>query len=165
MTRPHPPGPATPTAAPGPVEAPEPLPVTSVPVTPVTPVVEVSVADRIAAAVLACPLVAGLHGGQFGEVATYLPGRRVPGVRLSATEVAVHLVGRYPAPVAEIDQQVRAAVAPFLAGLPLMITIEDYAPAAAVVAAAELPAAPIPAPPAHAVPAPVEPAGPTKEIL
>lgn len=166
MTRPHPPGPPAAAAAPGPVEAPLPLPLPSLP----APVVEVSVADLITAAVLGCPSVMGLHGGRFGEVATYLPGRRVPGVRLAATEVAVHLVGLYPATVAEIDAQVRAAVAPHLAGLPLAITIEDYAPAAAAVPAAELSAAPTPAPPGPVattpvVSTPVVAADPTKEIL
>lgn len=84
--------------------------------------------DLIAAAVLACPVVADLHGGRFGEVATYFPGRRVTGVQVTPTEVRVHLVGRYPVPVADIDHAVRAALAPHLAGLPLTITVEDYAP-------------------------------------
>jgi len=89
--------------------------------------------DRVAAAVLACPVVAGLNGGRFGEAATYLPGRRVTGVRITPDTVAVHLVGRYPAPpVGDIDQAVRAALAPHLARRPLTITIEDYAPPAAV---------------------------------
>lgn len=165
MTRPHPPGPPA-SAAPGPVETPQQLP----PLPSLPAPVEVSLADRITAAVLGCPSVAGLHGGRFGEVATYLPGRRVPGVRLTATEVAVHLVGLYPATVAEIDAQVRAAVAPHLAGLPLAITIEDYTPAEAAVPATELSAAPTPAPPAPAattpvVPTPVVRVDPTKEIL
>src|SRR5881398_3708720 len=32
--------------------------------------------DAVAAAVQACPDVAGLDGGKFGEVASYLPGRK-----------------------------------------------------------------------------------------
>jgi hypothetical protein len=36
--------------------------------------------DAVAAAVLGCAGVAGLDGGRFGEVASYLPGRKVPGV-------------------------------------------------------------------------------------
>lgn len=51
MTHPHPPGPPAPPAASSPVKARSPLP---------PPVVEVSVADRIAAAVLGHPLVVGL---------------------------------------------------------------------------------------------------------
>ena len=38
------------------------------------------IADRVAAAVIAVPGVAFLHGGVFGEIGTYLPGRRVSGV-------------------------------------------------------------------------------------
>lgn len=37
--------------------------------------------DLVAAAVLAVPGVTRLHAGPWGEVATYLPGRRVAGVR------------------------------------------------------------------------------------
>ena len=37
--------------------------------------------DAVAAAVRGCAGVAGLDGGQFGEVASYLPGRKVAGHR------------------------------------------------------------------------------------
>ena len=36
--------------------------------------------DAVAAAVQACPGVSDLHGGRYGEVTTYLPGRAVRGV-------------------------------------------------------------------------------------
>ncbi len=53
----------------------------------------VELADEVAAAVLSVDGVVGLHGGMFGEAATYLPGRRVTGVRLgeNATEVRLTL--------------------------------------------------------------------------
>ena len=38
--------------------------------------------EQVAAAVLSVPGVHDLHGGVLGEVATYLPGRRVNGIRL-----------------------------------------------------------------------------------
>ena len=41
-----------------------------------------ALAEAVAAAVLAHPGVARLSGGAFGTVASYLPGRRVVGVRL-----------------------------------------------------------------------------------
>ncbi len=83
-------------------------------------------ADLIAAAVLATPVVAGLHGGRFGEVATYLPGRRVAGVRLEPGSVEVHLSSYYPASVAEVGTAVRAALAPVLpTGTTVSIVIED----------------------------------------
>jgi hypothetical protein len=67
-------------------------------------------ADRIATAVQAGPPVAGLHSGRFGEIATLLPGRRVPGVRIRPDEITVGVTGRYPATVSEIDAEVRAAI-------------------------------------------------------
>ena len=36
--------------------------------------------DAVAAAVAGCAGVSALDGGQFGEVASYLPGRKVTGV-------------------------------------------------------------------------------------
>jgi hypothetical protein len=39
-------------------------------------------ADRIATAVRASRSIAGLDSGRYGEIATYLPGRRVSGVRI-----------------------------------------------------------------------------------
>lgn len=82
------------------------------------------VADRIAAAALAVPGVAGLHSGRFGEVATYLPGRRVLGVRLGPDVVEVHVSIAYPAPVLETANRIHTAVGP-LAPSPLEVTIED----------------------------------------
>jgi len=82
-------------------------------------------AEYIATAVLSVAAVAGLHGGAFGEVATYLPGRRVTGVRVTDDGVWVHVVGRYPVPVAVTVAAVRAAVAPHASGLPVHVTVED----------------------------------------
>jgi hypothetical protein len=50
--------------------------------------------DPIVAAVLACPQVAGLHGGRDGQAVTYLPGRRITGIRITVDEVAIHVVAR-----------------------------------------------------------------------
>jgi hypothetical protein len=47
--------------------------------------------DAVAAAVLACPGVAALDGGQYGEVASYLPGRKVAGVMVSDGRVKVQV--------------------------------------------------------------------------
>ncbi|MFD8496770.1 hypothetical protein [Amycolatopsis sp. NPDC059657] len=82
-------------------------------------------ADAITAAVRACPAVAGLHGGRYGEVATYLPGRAVVGVRVIDGDISVHVVGRYPAPITEIAEQVRAAVRTVVADRPASVTVED----------------------------------------
>lgn len=81
--------------------------------------------DAIALAVAACPLVAGLHSGVYGEVATYLPGRRVQGVRVTAVGVEIHVVGRYPATMTQIAAQVRDATATVTNVRPIDVTIED----------------------------------------
>jgi hypothetical protein len=73
--------------------------------------------EAIAAAVLAGPAVAGLHGGRFNAVASYLPGRRVVGVAVTPSEITVGVVGRYPNTVAQIAAQVRAAVATVVPGV------------------------------------------------
>jgi hypothetical protein len=50
-----------------------------------------ALADAIAQRVLDHPAVARLHGGPFGTVASYLPGRRVEGVRVDETDGSVDL--------------------------------------------------------------------------
>ncbi|SDR95117.1 hypothetical protein [Actinopolymorpha singaporensis] len=81
-------------------------------------------ADLIAAAVGACPDVARLSAG---PVATYLPGRSVPGVAVRDGEVRVAVVARYGRPLAEIAEQVRAAVAPLVPARRVDVTIDDLA--------------------------------------
>jgi hypothetical protein len=82
------------------------------------------ISERIVAAILATPGVAAMHGGAFGEVATYLPGRRVTGVTVGPTSCAVHLAARYPANVVDTAERVRAAVES-LVDVPVDVTIED----------------------------------------
>ncbi|MGF0115039.1 hypothetical protein ACQFYA_01775 [Promicromonospora sp. Marseille-Q5078] len=49
-------------------------------------------AGRVRDAVLTVPGVARLSGGVLGEVATYLPGDRIAGVRFDDDDVHVHVV-------------------------------------------------------------------------
>ncbi|MGL5817907.1 MAG: hypothetical protein ACRCYR_10115 [Phycicoccus sp.] len=86
-----------------------------------------NLADRVAEAVLAVPGVAGLHGGAFGEVATYLPGRRVTGIRLNDTEAGVHVTVTYGGSVLDVAARIRAAVEPLVA-VPVTVRIEDVVP-------------------------------------
>ncbi|WP_258724558.1 hypothetical protein [Cellulomonas sp. NS3] len=81
-------------------------------------------ADVVAAAVLACPAVVGLRAGG-GLVATYLPGRRVDGVRIGPDAVEVSLVARLGVPVPTLDAQVRAALAPHARGRAVHLHVED----------------------------------------
>lgn len=81
--------------------------------------------DAVVAAVLACPHVSSLSGGRIGEVATYLPGRSIAGIRLTDDEVQVHIVARYGPTADEISAQVRTAVTPLAAGRAVAVGIDD----------------------------------------
>jgi hypothetical protein len=81
-----------------------------------SPVPEMPDADAIAAAVSTCQSVSGVTGGLAGEVATYLPGRRVAGIRVNPGSVEVHVVARYGSTPAAIFREVRAAVAAAVPG-------------------------------------------------
>jgi len=85
-----------------------------------------AVAAEVAAAVTAVPGVAGLHGGRYGDVATYLPLRRVTGVRLNAREdrVEVHVVAEYLPDLLELAERVRTAARDVVLR-PIDVTIED----------------------------------------
>jgi hypothetical protein len=81
--------------------------------------------DAVHDAVVACTGVAGLGTGLPGSSATYLPGRRVPGVRVSPNAVELEIRAAWdssaPQIFAEI-QQVLAIVAP---GRRIDVTIAD----------------------------------------
>ncbi len=118
-----------PTPVPVPVEVPVPVPVE--PGQPWTGTVIEAVpttADEIAALVLSVPDVVRLHAGRFGEVATYLPGRRVTGVKLSDELIEVHVVIAGQTPVQQTAQAIHAAVATLIA-TPVHVFIEDIAAA------------------------------------
>ena len=83
-------------------------------------------AERVAAAVERVPTVARLSAGSTGaEVATYLPGRRVRGVRVDEDSVEVHVVARWPAVLPEVGEAVRSAAAPLVGGRAVEVVIED----------------------------------------
>ncbi|HEV2810034.1 MAG TPA: hypothetical protein VGV93_06520 [Acidimicrobiales bacterium] len=67
--------------------------------------------DEVVRIVLRCPSVARVAPGTAVEVATYLPGRRVPGVRLVDGAVEVHVVAHYGRPLPAVADEVRRALA------------------------------------------------------
>jgi len=75
-----------------------------------SPVPDLPDADAISAAIGTCPSVLGLSGGLAGEIATYLPGRRVSGVRTQPDSVEVHVIAKYGVTLHEVESQVRGAV-------------------------------------------------------
>ncbi|WP_196279078.1 hypothetical protein [Catellatospora vulcania] len=69
--------------------------------------------DAVAGAARACRGVEDLESG-FPEVATYLPGRRVRGVRIVGDAVEVHIRVAWGVPAYEIAAAVQAAVVPLI---------------------------------------------------
>jgi hypothetical protein len=82
-------------------------------------------ADAVASAVRRCPAVAGLHGGGPVQVATYLPGRRVEGVRIEDDRVLISVLAAYGAPLTALTRQVRAAVDPLAGGRRVDVHVAD----------------------------------------
>ena len=81
-------------------------------------------ADEVAAAVLAVPGVHSLHPGQFGEAATYLPGRRVEGVQLRESATHVHVVLDWSANIPATAERIREVVQHHVS-TPVDVTVHD----------------------------------------
>ena len=81
--------------------------------------------DAVAAATLGCPAVAGMHPGGPRFVATYLPGRRVVGVRVEEDRVLVSVVLRQRASVPTLERQIRGALAPLVEGREVDVHVAD----------------------------------------
>jgi hypothetical protein len=86
--------------------------------------VSLELAARIGAAARGVPGVADLHGGLFGEIATYQPGERVIGVRLGDAAGEVHIVVDGLRPAHLVGEQVRA-IAEKLADMPITVVVAD----------------------------------------
>lgn len=84
----------------------------------------------VADAVLAHPSVLRLDGGPFGAVASHLPGRRLPGVRIGTgaepTEVAV-VVG-LGVPFSRLADEIAGRVRSVLGPVPVEVTFSDVGP-------------------------------------
>ncbi|GEL99795.1 hypothetical protein [Cellulomonas terrae] len=116
----HVPTPLEVAAGVAPLDVAEPRPAIDVvpDVEPLTP------AEVVAAAVLAVPGVVRLHGGRFGELGTYLPGRRVVGVRIDDDGTEVHVVVSDLTPVPQTAARVQRAVSA-VAPMPVRVHVED----------------------------------------
>ncbi|KQT91531.1 hypothetical protein ASG49_10940 [Marmoricola sp. Leaf446] len=90
--------------------------------------VEPDPVDRVADAVVRVPGVTGLHAGSYGEVATYLPGRRVAGVRQRDGITEVHVTVAMGTAILEAATQVRTAVEA-VTGDEVHVVVEDVSPA------------------------------------
>jgi hypothetical protein len=81
--------------------------------------------DAVAAAVRACAGVAELDGGRVSEVASYLPGRKVPGVVVSEGRVLVQVRSRWGIPAPELAALITTVLAPLTRGKPVDVVVAD----------------------------------------
>ena len=81
--------------------------------------------DSVAAAVTACPGVSALFGGRGDTIASYLPGRRVPGVEVSGGTVVITVRSRWDTTAPDLLTQISTAVSPMLHGKRLQIIMAD----------------------------------------
>jgi hypothetical protein len=121
-----------------------------VPMVPAAPAVIDGIdVEAVAAAVEGCVGVSGLDSGRFGEVASYLPGRQVPGVIVRRQSVLIRVRARWGLQVADLLSQITAAVRPITGGCRVQVVVGDIddptapvlSPAAAPAPGLSLPAA------------------------
>jgi hypothetical protein len=115
--------------------------------------------DGVAAAAQACPGVSGLDGGRFGEVASYLPGRRVLGVVVRADSVTVQVRSRWGVAAPDLLSQITAVLAPLIGARRVEVVVADIdePPALGGCLPSALEAGP-------AVPLPGAPSGPSAPV-
>lgn len=83
--------------------------------------------DLVAADVLTVAGVAGLHPGSYAEVASFLPGRRVVGVRCDGRAVEVHVALRWGVPMLATAEVIRRSLTA-LGASTVDIVVEDIVP-------------------------------------
>lgn len=132
-------------------------PVTAQPIpglpTPQAAVIEGVNIDAVATAVAACAGVSGLSGGRFGEVGTYLPGRRVAGIQVGAGVVTVQVRARWGVPAGELSRQIRTVLAGAVGRRRVDIVVADIddPPGQSATAPAALTVEPTPTPASPAI--------------
>lgn len=99
----------------------------AVPVTPVIPhaVIDGVDVDAVAAVVQGCAGVSALVGGRFGEVVSYLPGRKVTGVLVRDGRVRVQVRSRWGIPAADLGVLIKVLVAPLTGYCPVDVVIAE----------------------------------------
>ncbi len=81
--------------------------------------------DAVAVAVAGCAGVAALDGGPFGEVASYLPGRKVVGVVVGNGRVTVQVRSRWGIPAVELAAGITTVLAPVTGRRPVDVVLAD----------------------------------------
>lgn len=81
--------------------------------------------DRLAATVESCPAVDALVDGPPAGAATYLPRRRINGIRIDGDVVTTQVRLRFGSTVGQLAQQVRRAAAPLVGPHRVDIVVAD----------------------------------------
>ena len=81
--------------------------------------------EAVAQRAVRCRSVARISPGPYGEVATYLAGGRVPGVRLRDGRLEIHVVACWGAEVPELAAEVRDAVRRVAGDVPIDVHVDD----------------------------------------
>jgi uncharacterized alkaline shock family protein YloU len=81
--------------------------------------------DAVADAVDSCPAVVRRSAGRAVEVATYLPGHRVEGVRAGDGRIEVHVEVCYGSHLPSVADEIRSAVAARTGIDPVDVVIAD----------------------------------------
>ena len=97
----------------------------STPHPPLAAVIDGVDVGAVAVAVQGCAGVSALDSGRFGEVASYLPGRRVPGVVVRDRSVLVGVRSRWGVGAADLFAEIASAVAPLIGRRWVEVAIGD----------------------------------------
>jgi hypothetical protein len=83
--------------------------------------------DVVAVAMLVrgCAGVSGLDGGRFGEVVSYLPGRKVEGVMVRDGRVTVQVRAQWAVPAPALAALITTALVPLTGNRPVDVVIGD----------------------------------------
>jgi hypothetical protein len=81
--------------------------------------------DAVHAAVSSCPGVARVGSGSLAALTTYLPGRRIPGIRINPDTVELEVVAEWDSNAGDISRSVQAVVADLVDARSVDITIAD----------------------------------------
>jgi hypothetical protein len=81
--------------------------------------------DVVHDTVLACPGIAGVGSTLPGALATYLPGRRVTGIRVNPDSIELEVCTRWNASAAQVGAALQAALKKQAAGRRIDVTIVD----------------------------------------
>lgn len=81
--------------------------------------------EMIAALVRRCAGVSALDGGPYGEIATYLPGRKVAGVVIGDGQVTVQVRAAWGVPAPELAALITRVASPLAGHRLINVVIAD----------------------------------------